>query len=571
MNQRQRNEWIEAAKEQVLRNARASDRCESDLMDLYDECANGLENEIRAFYSKYARDNQLTEAEASKLLTGKEYSSWRKSLEGYLKDIGEQGKDSKLMLELNTLAAKSQVSRKEQLLAGIYRNMARMAGRSESELTGLLSGLVQTNYERKMYSIQTIGGAAWNVSKVDERLLKQILQYPWSGKHYSKTLWDNTDQLAALTRRELTLGFLSGAGVDKIAKEIDDVMNKGRYAATRLVRTEASYFANQGQLLAYQEAGVNKYQFLGGGCEICQRLNGKVFDIKDAKAGENLPPIHPNCKCTTIAAYDIPVFKKRQGDPLKDNPKFEAWKKRHMEDADSTSQEEGKRKKGFFAGRKERKEAENLLKAYTSNVKITGNVNKANYQKAAAELERQIAKIPLKKLDGIEVFDTQKEPLKLGSARGKVLRISDSLMSEPEYFYTGAVQNWQKRIEYQLGRLRAELSRQPSDYLRAQYGEKLEMKKYIRGNVLYKGKEIECVIQHEMMHIILNDRRVRDDRELLECYNKSIADGSIYNISHRASANAREFAAEAAVMYENGEPLPDYIHELIKRLKTYEI
>ena len=72
MNQRQRNEWIESAKEQVLRNASETDSCESDLMALYDECANGLENEIRAFYSKYASENKLTETEASKLLTGKE-------------------------------------------------------------------------------------------------------------------------------------------------------------------------------------------------------------------------------------------------------------------------------------------------------------------------------------------------------------------------------------------------------------------------------------------------------------------------------------------------------------------
>ena len=41
---------IEAAKEQVLRNAEGSDGCEADLMELYDECVNGLENEIRAFY-----------------------------------------------------------------------------------------------------------------------------------------------------------------------------------------------------------------------------------------------------------------------------------------------------------------------------------------------------------------------------------------------------------------------------------------------------------------------------------------------------------------------------------------
>ena len=128
MNQRQRNAWIEAAKEQVLRNAEASDGCEADLMELYDECVNGLENEIRAFYSRHARDNQLTEAQASKLLTGKEYSTWKNSLEGYLEELEGQGKDSRLALELNTLSAKSQVSRKEQLLANIYHNMARLAG-----------------------------------------------------------------------------------------------------------------------------------------------------------------------------------------------------------------------------------------------------------------------------------------------------------------------------------------------------------------------------------------------------------------------------------------------------------
>jgi len=108
------------------------------------------------------------------------------SLEGYLEELEGQGKDSRLALELNTLSAKSQVSRKEQLLANIYHNMARLAGRSETELTGLLEGLVQTNYERKMFDIQSIGGVAWDVSKVDERLLKQILSYPWSGKQYSK-------------------------------------------------------------------------------------------------------------------------------------------------------------------------------------------------------------------------------------------------------------------------------------------------------------------------------------------------------------------------------------------------
>ncbi len=570
MNQRERNAWIEAAKEQVLQNAVQSDGCEAELMMLYDECANSLENEIRSFYSRYAKDNQLTEAEASAYLTGREFTVWKKSLESYLEDIHGQGNGSKVLLELNTLAAKSQVSRKEQLLSNIYRNMITLAGCSETELTSLLSGLVETNYERKLYDIQTIGGVAWNMAKIDEKLLKQMLSYPWSGKNYSESLWGDTDKLASLARRELTLGFMAGASVDKMAREINAVMGKGHYAAARLVRTEASYFANQGQILAYREAGVEKYRFLGGGCEICARLNGQEFSVDDAKAGENLPPIHPNCKCTTVAAYTIPVFKERDGSPLTDNPKFEEWKRRYMEEADSVDQVPEGKKKGIFSSLRERRAAADMLKPYASKVKVAGAVDLGNYRKAAAEIGRQLKKTPIGKLDGIEVFEWENEPNKLASARGKTLRLSDRLLNDPGYFYSGAVQNWQKRMEYTLGQIRAKMAQAASSRLREQYGEMLELKKYARGNVLYQGKEIACAIQHEMMHIILNDRGMKADRKLKECYNRAMQDGTVYQISHRASANEREFAAEAVVMYENGEPLPDYIKNLIEELKTYE-
>lgn len=411
----------------------------------------------------------------------------------------------------------------------------------------------------------------WNTSKVDERILKQILSYPWSGKSYSKALWDDTDKLASLTRRELTLGFMSGSGVDKMASEIDGVMERGRHAAQRLIRTEASYFANQGQLLAYQDAGVEKYRFLGGGCELCQRLNGQIFLLSEARAGENLPPIHPNCKCTTVAAYDIPVFKRREGNPLRENPKFEEWKKQHMEDADQSDTEQGEKKtKGLLAGRRERRAAADILKPYANKVKVTGEINLENYQKAAAELKRQLAETTIEKLDRIEVFDSQSSPGKIAAAFGRNLKLGTDLLNHPSEYYRGSVQNWQKRIEGSLGEMRFQMSKESTDVLRKRYAERVVLRKYTRGNVLYEGKEIACVIQHEMMHLVVNDKGLRDDKRLKECYNKAVRSGDIYQVSYRASANEREFLSEAAVMFENGEALPEYIKELVKEYKTYE-
>ena len=329
MSQRERNEWIERAKQRVLDNAKQTDSYVSDIMFLYDETANQLENEINAMFQKYATDNGLTDVEASKMLTSEEYSKWKKSIDEY---ISESENDSKTMLELNTLSAKSRISRKEQMLSSIYKSMITLSGDTETKLTDLLGDMFKTNYYRGCYDVQSVIGIGFNVSKVDEGMLKRILEHPWSGKNYSEALWENTDKLAALAKREITLGFMSGSSVQKMAKEIDDVMEKGRYAAERLVRTESSYFSNQGELQSYQEMGIAEYEFLGGGCDICQALNGQCYLITEAEPGLNLPPIHPNCKCTIRAKAQRDMFKNREGaNPLKDNPKFEGWKKKYVD------------------------------------------------------------------------------------------------------------------------------------------------------------------------------------------------------------------------------------------------
>ena len=54
-------------------------------------------------------------------------------------------------------------------------------------------------------------------------------------------------------------------------------------------------------LWEYEKRGRMKYKFIAEGenCDTCNKLNGKVFDIKDAKVGVNLQPMHPNCDCMT--------------------------------------------------------------------------------------------------------------------------------------------------------------------------------------------------------------------------------------------------------------------------------
>lgn len=154
MSNRDRNFWIEQAKDQLLANEKRADSAVVELMFLYDEAANQVEREIYAMFAKFATDNKLTDAEASRLLSGKEYSVWRKSIQEYIKEASGAAEDSRILLELNTLAMKSRISRKEHLLANIYQNMMDLAQDTTTKMTDLLGDIVKVSYYENCWRIQ---------------------------------------------------------------------------------------------------------------------------------------------------------------------------------------------------------------------------------------------------------------------------------------------------------------------------------------------------------------------------------------------------------------------------------
>ena len=72
------------------------------------------------------------------------------------------------------------------------------------------------------------------------------------------------------------------------------------------MRTELARVQTEAQKQAYIKEGTEEYKFmaLGDACDICMAINGKSFKVKDMMPGENAPPLHPHCRCTTAAYED---------------------------------------------------------------------------------------------------------------------------------------------------------------------------------------------------------------------------------------------------------------------------
>lgn len=329
MNQKE----TDIAKECLLEESKETDDFLEDLLEAYDEAGDRLKGDIQRMLIKFSEDNELTIDQATQLLSGKEYSRWKKTIEEYLKEIEADGQNSKMIIELNTLSAKSRITRKEQLLAEIDKQMSTLASQTNRKIKKHLTGVLVTNYYRGHYIIQKTIGVGFNVSTINHSLVKSIIEYPWTTKKFSRDIWDDIDKMTETLRKELARGFIDGSSIQKMVKRIDDVLGKGKYVTTRLVRTEAKYFAQQAQLMSYKKLGIEEYYYKGAGCPKCAPLNNQKFKIEEAEVGVNCPPMHPNCKCRVVAVTKRSLFDmERNTVPLEENIRFKEWKEKFIKD-----------------------------------------------------------------------------------------------------------------------------------------------------------------------------------------------------------------------------------------------
>lgn len=95
-----------------------------------------------------------------------------------------------------------------------------------------------------------------------------------------------------------------GASKDELVKTLTERFDVSFSEADRLARTELTYLQNQATVEGYKKAGVEEYQYLATDdsrtSKICRSIDGEIFKIDEMVVGVNFPPLHANCRCSTI-------------------------------------------------------------------------------------------------------------------------------------------------------------------------------------------------------------------------------------------------------------------------------
>lgn len=333
--------WLKREEEKLNAGIKDCNKLSKELQSHYKNAYKEIEKEINNLFMQYAKENNLTYKEASKYLTSDEFEIWRTDIKGYLAEIEL---NPEVLLELNTLAMKSRITRLEALQYEVDKILNKLTIEADKSTKKLLTDTLKDNYYKNVYNISKSKGFLAKFSGIDNKQIQRILSYPWSGSNYSDRIWENKRLLSKTIKNEMTQMIIRGESSDKVAKRIAEKMNNSYKNSMRLVQTEHSYVMEQANKITYEDLKIEKYQFLATPdertCKVCGNLDLKIFNVKDMAHGKNCSPMHPSCRCTSVIYYededdenDTRFARDKNGKRIEipSNMTFNEWKKKYIE------------------------------------------------------------------------------------------------------------------------------------------------------------------------------------------------------------------------------------------------
>lgn len=305
--------WEKRQTELIKRLEKGTEKTIDSLIQSYEKATKDIQKEITKIFNKFKQDGELTKEEAIKLLNTKETKQFYNDLLEQINTIKDAEIRKKLLAKYNAPAYGYRISRYEALQKRIDIEIKKVAEIEKQLTTERYIDTINETYYRNIFNIQQNLGFSFSFSNIDNKTIDLLLNENWIDKaNFSERIWQNSEKLGNYLRTNLTAASMSGKSINKIAQELADYMNVGIYNAVRLIRTEVNHFANEAEMLAYEELDIEKYRFIATldnrTCEHCAELDNKVFKVKDRKPGKNCPPIHSNDRCTTVAEFDDDVL-----------------------------------------------------------------------------------------------------------------------------------------------------------------------------------------------------------------------------------------------------------------------
>lgn len=299
----------------------------------YVQAQKEIKEDIESLYQKFADKEKITLAEAKRQISRADFAKidFEKMVD-YQIEQNQEFRKKKGTLPGDVIAAiekqharyetglraytkKGQITRLELLDLQIDKALLDLYDKNQISMYDCLARIYEDGYYRSIFAGQKAIRFGKDFAVPNTRAVERAVLNTYSKKGYSNRLYGHCKTFSKDLKENLVTGFIKGESIDKMTARISRRLNVSEANARRLVRTETAYVYEQASLQAYQACGIEMYEFMAmldhKTSPPCQALDGKRFLIKDAVPGKNYPPMHPNCRSTTVAAFEDDKITKR--------------------------------------------------------------------------------------------------------------------------------------------------------------------------------------------------------------------------------------------------------------------
>lgn len=293
-----RDYWRRREQENLKKNLKSEAEYAKELNRIYSDAMDNIKKEIDAFYGRYAGKEGITIAEAKKRVSKLDIEAYSRKAEKYVreKDFSKQANEE---MRLYNLTMK--VNRLEMLKAQIGLELVSSFDEMQKFFEQKLTDRTIEEFQRQAGILgESVGDVTLAASS--------IVGASFHNATFSQRIWANQDLLRSETSKLLQTGMIQGRHPDVLARELRKRIDVSRFNSERLMRTEMARVQTEAQMQSFERYGFEEYEYMachyGDVCTACKALDGKHFKTKDAMPGENAPPMHPFCHCSTCAWLD---------------------------------------------------------------------------------------------------------------------------------------------------------------------------------------------------------------------------------------------------------------------------
>jgi SPP1 gp7 family putative phage head morphogenesis protein len=295
--------WQQRALREDAMMDQLATQAEQNLVSVMNDLNDGMQSAVDRFIVQYLSGKpEVAYSDLAQTLQPAELKRYRAAV-NRLKING--------VPQTKAAAKLANASKKVSRIDALTNELSQWLNNGAAGIQRVMDPQLQATYDvEKTLRAGAMKGAGIGVSfaKNSPYQLRSVMNQRWLGSSYSDRVWKQKDALLAQLAKSLPQMFIAGADNNAIAKELQRVTGVNQSAANRLIRTEGAKVATQADLDLYKDAGLDTYVYMatldGRTSEICRQMNGKKLDVSKLESGVTAPPLHPNCRSTTVPDVD---------------------------------------------------------------------------------------------------------------------------------------------------------------------------------------------------------------------------------------------------------------------------